>query len=128
MCCIVLLAGPEYDIDEFASNIDKDIRWDVTGVGYGMRGTKIPEVLTRFEGKPSSVSIELYKCYTDFLFSCQDNLMVFRKETPKAQPVFNINADSFLWSVQRRFPLARNCTGSPGTLYVRLLLQHIILF
>lgn len=29
----------------------KDVDWDVTGVGFGMRGSNISEVITRFEGK-----------------------------------------------------------------------------
>lgn len=28
-----------------------DVDWDVTGIGYGMRGSNISEIITRFEGQ-----------------------------------------------------------------------------
>ncbi|KAI9902224.1 hypothetical protein N3K66_004041 [Trichothecium roseum] len=91
----IVLAGPEQDQDEWASHIDEDITWDITGIGNGMRSASIPEVITKFE----------------------DNLITFKEKVPEAPTVFNYNADSFLWSIQRRAPLASDCADSPGTLY-----------
>ncbi|KAK7757456.1 hypothetical protein SLS62_000471 [Diatrype stigma] len=88
----VVLAGPEQNI-EATRSLMADVKWDVTGVGYGMRGSNISEIITRFE----------------------DNLQLFREETDLSAPmVFNYNPWSFLWSVQRRVPLSSDCAGSPG--------------
>ncbi|CAM1501276.1 Fc.00g104380.m01.CDS01 [Cosmosporella sp. VM-42] len=44
----VLLAGPEQDIEKTREGM-KGIRWHVTGIGYGQRGSVLPEVITRVE-------------------------------------------------------------------------------
>lgn len=48
-----------------------------------------------------------------------DNLMLFRRQGPMSPTVFNYNPWTFLWSVERYFPLP-DCTDSPGTDYVSL--------
>jgi hypothetical protein len=42
--------GPEEDISQMEARF-KDVEFHVTGIGYGMRPSKIPEVITRFEGE-----------------------------------------------------------------------------
>lgn len=79
-----------------------------------MRSASIPEIITKFEGTTGSQSS------TSCFLTLVDNLITFKEKVPKAPTVFNYNADSFLWSIQRRAPLASDCAGSPGTLYVRL--------
>lgn len=66
--------------------------WHGTGVGYGLRNGKSEELTIQFE----------------------DVLATFREKAPDAPIMFNYNAASFHWAVNRRLPLARNCTGSPG--------------
>lgn len=45
-------------------------------------------------------------------------------QAPWAPVMFNYNAQSSHWAVQRRLPLTRNCTGSPGTDLVRMILPE----
>ncbi|KAM0809510.1 putative 1,3-beta-glucanosyltransferase [Seiridium cardinale] len=97
----LVVAGPEQDIGMIRNALN-GTRWDVTGVGYGVRPATIPEIVTRFE----------------------DLLQLFKEETPEARTVFNIGPTSLLWSVQRRFPLKSTCAARPGKYLVCLTKKH----
>jgi len=87
----VVLAGPEQSLDVLASHID-GMEWNVTGMGFGMRGAQLKPVVHRFE----------------------ENIQLFREKVPGAPTVFNSGPSSFLWSLEEWFPLAEDCTGKPG--------------
>ncbi|KAI1638594.1 hypothetical protein F4809DRAFT_649215 [Biscogniauxia mediterranea] len=86
-----VLLGPEQDIRILAKEMD-DTPWDITGIGFGLRGSIIGEIISRFE----------------------DIIMLYRNKAPDAPTVFNYNPESFVWSIQRRAPLSSDCAGSPG--------------
>ncbi|KAI5918515.1 hypothetical protein F4810DRAFT_570681 [Camillea tinctor] len=86
-----VLFGPEQNIDDLAREMD-GINWGITGVGFGVRGSTLEELIVEFE----------------------DILMTFRQKALDSPTVFNYNPDSFLWSIQRRAPLSSDCAGSPG--------------
>jgi len=89
----VVLFGPEQPVSRITSEIEKDgVNWDVTGVGYGVRGARSPEITVRLE----------------------DIIQQFRDKVPKAPIVFDYSPDSAEWAIKRRLPLAGNCTNSPG--------------
>lgn len=44
--------GPEEPITVLENEL-RGISWDGTGVGYGVRGSSMPELTVRFEGKSS---------------------------------------------------------------------------
>lgn len=46
---IVVLAGPEQDVGIYADRL-KGRKWQGTGVGYGVRGTRLPDLTIRLEG------------------------------------------------------------------------------
>ncbi|KAI0592887.1 hypothetical protein F4775DRAFT_580291 [Biscogniauxia sp. FL1348] len=83
--------GPEQDIRILAMEMN-DTQWDITGIGFGLRGSIIGEIIARFE----------------------DIIMLYRNKAPDAPTVFNYNPESFLWSIQRRAPLSSDCAASPG--------------
>jgi hypothetical protein len=43
-----------------------------------------------------------------------DIIETYKERAPRAQTLFNYSPDTALWAIQRRFPLAGNCTTSPG--------------
>lgn len=43
-----------------------------------------------------------------------DVIDLFHDKAPRAPVMFNYNAESFHWAVERRLPLLTNCTDSPG--------------
>jgi hypothetical protein len=43
-----------------------------------------------------------------------DMISLYRKVAPKGPILFNYSPDSALWAISRKFPLAENCTNSPG--------------
>ncbi|CAH0038751.1 unnamed protein product [Clonostachys solani] len=87
----IVLMGPEEDISQMEARF-KDVEFHVTGIGYGMRPSKIPEVITRFE----------------------DNVFLFNRLVPDTPTVYNYNPNTFLWSVERRFPIKEDCSKKPG--------------
>ncbi|KAH7222514.1 uncharacterized protein BKA55DRAFT_584629 [Fusarium redolens] len=70
----------------------KDVLWHVAGIGFGVRGSQISDVITLFE----------------------ETLDIYREEAPNAKFVFNYNPLTFLWSVKRYFPLSSDCKDQPG--------------
>ncbi|CEI65643.1 unnamed protein product [Fusarium venenatum] len=68
------------------------VDWHAAGVGFGIRGSNISELTGLFE----------------------ENLAIYREEAPDAKFVFNYSPISFLWSVQRYFPLSSDCKDHPG--------------
>ncbi|KAF5579604.1 hypothetical protein FPCIR_11019 [Fusarium pseudocircinatum] len=42
--------GPEIPGAEMSRHMD-DVHWNVAGIGFGVRGSQIPEVITLFEGQ-----------------------------------------------------------------------------
>ncbi|QDS69671.1 hypothetical protein FKW77_009558 [Venturia effusa] len=81
--------GPEKDISIFAKYLD-GTQWHGAGVGYGIRGSRIPEVTVRLE----------------------DILKVYREKAASAEVVFNYSPNSTLWALNRRLPLPKDC--GPG--------------
>lgn len=43
-----------------------------------------------------------------------DVIDLFHDKAPRAPVMFNYNAESFHWAVERRLPLLTNCTDTPG--------------
>ncbi|KAM0237321.1 hypothetical protein ACHAPO_004668 [Fusarium lateritium] len=83
--------GPEINGSQFAENV-QGVDWHAAGVGFGIRGSNISELTGLLE----------------------ENLAIYREEAPDAKFVFNYSPLSFLWSVQRYFPLSSNCKDHPG--------------
>jgi hypothetical protein len=83
--------GPEVPTSTLEQKM-RGTRWDGTGVGYGVRGARLPELTVRLE----------------------DVISLYREKTPNAPILFNYSPNSALWAIERRFPLAENCTGKPG--------------
>lgn len=48
----VVLMGAEAPIEKLEEQM-KGIRWDGTGVGYGVRGARLPDLTVRLEGTPA---------------------------------------------------------------------------
>ena len=94
----VVLFGPEQPLDVLVEQLN-GIHWHGTGVGYGVRGSRLENVTIRFE----------------------EILDLYREVAPGAQVMFDHSPDSALWAVERYFPLAEDCTDSPGTDLVSLL-------
>jgi hypothetical protein len=88
-----VLFGPEQPASQLASEISKDnVAWDLTGVGFGVRGARSPEITIRLE----------------------DIIQLYRDTVPKARIVFDYSPDTAEWAIKRRLPLAGNCTDAPG--------------
>ncbi|KAK3368792.1 hypothetical protein B0H63DRAFT_529161 [Podospora didyma] len=89
----VVLMGPEQNISVLANRIP-GTNWNGVGVGNGVRSAGLPELIVRFE----------------------DILQLYHERVPRAPVLFNYisNSTLFLWAAQRHFPLANNCTNSPG--------------
>ncbi|UZP44955.1 hypothetical protein NXS19_012767 [Fusarium pseudograminearum] len=83
--------GPEMPPNEFVDQM-KDVHWHAAGIGFGVRGSQIPDVIGLFE----------------------ETIDIFRNEAPDAKYVFNYNPLTFLWSVKRYFPLSSDCKDQPG--------------
>ncbi|PTD10733.1 hypothetical protein FCULG_00007723 [Fusarium culmorum] len=83
--------GPEMPPNEFVDQM-KDVHWHAAGIGFGVRGSQILDVIGLFE----------------------ETIDIFRKEAPDAKYVFNYNPLTFLWSVKRYFPLSIDCKDQPG--------------
>ncbi|KAL4727071.1 hypothetical protein ACLX1H_005971 [Fusarium chlamydosporum] len=83
--------GPEINGSELAEHV-QGVNWHAAGVGFGVRGSNISEITGLFE----------------------ENLAIYRKEAPNAKFVFNNNPLTFVWSVQRYFPLSSDCKGQSG--------------
>lgn len=81
--------GPEQNISVFSKFLD-GTQWQGAGIGYGIRGTKLPELTVRLE----------------------DILMTFREKAAQAPVMFNYSPNSTLWALQRRVPLPKDC--GPG--------------
>lgn len=82
--------GPDQNISVFSKFLD-GTQWQGAGVGYGIRGSKVPELTVRLE----------------------DILKVFREKAEKAEVLFNYSPNSTLWALRRRLPLPKEC--GPGT-------------
>jgi hypothetical protein len=48
------------------------------------------------------------------LISIPDIISLYRDHEPWGEIIFDMSFTSARWAVQRRFPLASNCTNSPG--------------
>lgn len=84
-----VLMGPDQNISVFSKFLD-GTEWQGAGIGYGIRGTKIPDLTVRLE----------------------DILKVFRDKAGKAEVMFNYSPNSTLWALRRRLPLPKEC--GPG--------------
>ncbi|EXJ63244.1 hypothetical protein A1O7_03691 [Cladophialophora yegresii CBS 114405] len=87
----VVLMGPEQDINVLAKQTN-GVRWDGTGIGYGVRGSHLEDLTVRFG----------------------DIVQLYRDKAPQAPILFDYSPVTALWAIQRRFPLSSNCTKSPG--------------
>lgn len=113
---LVLWQGPEQPIENQADRLEAQ-HWDVTAVGWGIRGAPDPVITTLFEGtSPHS----LPRKRGANAYARIDILHQFRKSAPKTPTVFNWSPTSLAFSVIRRIPLNEDCTDKPGTLYVSL--------
>ncbi|KIX09399.1 uncharacterized protein Z518_00478 [Rhinocladiella mackenziei CBS 650.93] len=88
----VVLMGPEQPVSVLASQV-QGIHWDGTGVGYGVRGSRLENLTVRLE----------------------DIIQLYREKVPRAPTMFDHSPDSALWAIERRFPLSEDCTDAPGT-------------
>ncbi|RKL21106.1 hypothetical protein BFJ68_g2377 [Fusarium oxysporum] len=70
--------GPEIPGTEMSKHM-KDVHWNVAGIGFGVRGSQISDVITLFE----------------------ETLDIYREEAPDAKYVFNYNPLTFLWDTSR---------------------------
>ncbi|KAL6248735.1 hypothetical protein RBB50_003797 [Rhinocladiella similis] len=87
----VVLMGPEQPLSVLSSQMD-GIRWDGTGIGYGVRGSRLQNLTLRFA----------------------DTIDLYRRKAPLAPIVFDHSPDSALWAIEQKWPLSSNCTNSPG--------------
>ncbi|RVX69770.1 hypothetical protein B0A52_06415 [Exophiala mesophila] len=109
----LVLAGPEQDVGIYADRL-RGKKWQGTGVGYGVRGARLPDLTVRLEGPYHP---ETYFNIENHLLICPptDIIQTYRDKAPQAKIVFNTAPDNALQAIQRRFPLSSNCTGHPGT-------------
>ena len=88
----VVLVGPEQPVSVLEDQM-RGVKWDGTGVGYGVRGSRREDLTIRLE----------------------EIIQLYRDEARWAPIMFDHSPDSAFWAVERHFPLSENCTGSPGT-------------
>ena len=48
-CCLAVWRGPEMPPNEFVDQM-KDVHWHAAGIGFGVRGSQIHDVIGLFEG------------------------------------------------------------------------------
>ncbi|KAJ3542980.1 hypothetical protein NM208_g3815 [Fusarium decemcellulare] len=89
-----LFQGPDQPVSNLGDRM-KGKHWGVTGVGWGIRNSTTPELVTWFE----------------------EILIEYRETEPLAPTVFNWGASTLAQSVTRHVPLNEDCTNKPGTLY-----------
>ncbi|KIW55788.1 hypothetical protein PV05_04513 [Exophiala xenobiotica] len=87
----VVLMGPEQPLSVLSGQMD-GINWDGTGVGYGVRGSRLENLTLRFT----------------------DTIDLYRHKAPFVPIVFDHSPDSALWAIQQKWPLSTNCSNSPG--------------
>ncbi|KAI0443593.1 hypothetical protein F4803DRAFT_550041 [Xylaria telfairii] len=86
----VVWAGPEVPIATLEERLDqKDVDFDLLGIGWGMRGATLPIIVERFE----------------------DLIGLYKRTRPETPIVFNYSPESFLWSVEHRIPMREDCRG-----------------
>lgn len=112
----VVLMGPEQNVSVLADQMT-GVKWDGTGVGYGVRGSNLQDLTIRFEGKP--MSNRTGRASTDLP---SDIIQLYRQRAPVTPIMFNYSPFSALWAIQRHFPLSSNCTDTPGKDLVRMVL------
>lgn len=106
------VVGPEKDYTKILKEQMAGIEWHGTGVGYGLRSSRLQNLTIQLEGIVSRNSSHMMKL-TNTSFS--DVLILLHDKAPKAPIMFNYNAESFHWAVERRLPLLDDCTDNPGT-------------
>ncbi|PCG89420.1 Hypothetical protein PENO1_104760 [Penicillium occitanis (nom. inval.)] len=92
-----VFAGIEVPINLLEKRMHENgVKFDVTAIGYGMRGANLQPIVERFE----------------------DLVEMYERNAPEARKVFNYNPESLLWSVEHRVPLKEDCAavGKPGKL------------
>lgn len=115
--------GPEKPLTILEDRLE-GIEWSGTGVGMGIRGSAIPELVIRLEGEhtrtlkevktgPKQSSPFELDLITHLLIQL-DIIQTYRDVTPDAHIYFNYMPNTTLWAIQRNFPLSSNCTDSPG--------------
>ncbi|EMD00687.1 hypothetical protein BAUCODRAFT_135482 [Baudoinia panamericana UAMH 10762] len=88
----VVLMGPEVDISVLDGRLN-DTAWDITGIGYGVRGSNREDLTLRFK----------------------DIVQLYHSQAPGAPIVFDHSFTTALWAVQQQLPLiGGNCTNTPG--------------
>lgn len=117
--------GPEKPLTILEDRL-KGIKWSGTGVGMGIRGSEIPELVVRLEGSwscdgerekypsPDGKSHFLDPHLLTYINFPLDIIQTYRDVTPDAHIYFNYMPNTTLWAIQRNFPLSSNCTDSPG--------------
>jgi hypothetical protein len=89
----VVLMGPEVPITVLENQIRNGSHvWDGTGIGYGVRGSHLVNLTSRFT----------------------DIVGLYRHEAPFAPMVFDYSFTTAKWAIEKQWPLAENCTETPG--------------
>jgi hypothetical protein len=90
--------------------------WDITAIGWGVRGYTNDTATRRFEGELSDSPLELVPLLT----VRADILYLYHKVAPDAPAVFNWGPASYAGAVIRRAPIMEDCTDKPGKLLVSI--------
>ena len=56
LICLAVWRGPEMPPNEFVDQM-KDVHWHAAGIGFGVRGSQIHDVIGLFEGNFKSSSL-----------------------------------------------------------------------
>jgi hypothetical protein len=99
--------------------------WDITAIGFGVRGYANDTATRRFEGELTESPLE----FVPFLTVLADTLYLYQKLAPNAPAVFNWGPASYAETVIRRAPITEDCTDKPGKLFVSVhYLWHVQIY
>lgn len=112
----VVSAGPEITMEDIGERMKAaGVKWDVTGIGMGIRAGQDPKVVHFFEGQYRRLR---HYSQAPNGWEILDLLHLFREVAPEAQQVFNNGPASILWSIQERIGVADETDVKPGKLLV----------
>lgn len=99
--------------------------WDITAIGFGVRGYANGTATRRFEGELAESPLE----FVPFLTVLADILYMYQKLASDAPTVFNWGPASYAETVIRRAPITEDCTDKPGKLFVSVhYLWHVQIY
>lgn len=110
---VVVLAGTEVPMNVLEDRIQQfGVKFDLAGIGYGIRGTTIKPLVERLEGR-FPISRLCIACDWPGIYTYKtDSIDLFKSKLHWAYIVFNYDPESFVWSVRYRIPTMDDCTAT----------------